>query len=53
MNGGAGELGVVGSHYTNDLYCQWQITVETGKVTEDDERMKQKFFFILLMLNMF
>ncbi|KAI0218618.1 CUB and peptidase domain-containing protein 1 [Lamellibrachia satsuma] len=31
MNGGAGELGVVGSHYTNDLYCQWQITVETGK----------------------
>ena len=33
MNGRSGDLGVVGSHYRNDLYCQWQITVETGKVS--------------------
>ncbi|KAI0218615.1 Cubilin [Lamellibrachia satsuma] len=31
MNGRYGYLGVVGSHYRNDIYCQWQITVEAGK----------------------
>ena len=35
LTGNAGEFGVVGSQYKNELYCRWRITVETGKVSFD------------------